>query len=99
MKSVGGGSGARCDGDGMDAVHVHLTNTSNLPAEALENEYPLMVDEYALVPDSGGAGQFRGGLGLAWVRAHARSIGGDLTVDRDRPTGAAVRLWLPLVKG
>ena len=41
----------------------------------------------------------RGGLGLAWVRAHARSIGGDLTVDRDRPTGAAVRLWLPLVKG
>src|SRR6185436_12488184 len=50
---------------GMDAVHVHMTNTSNLPAEALENEYPLMVDEYALVDDSGGAGQYRGGLGIA----------------------------------
>lgn len=65
LETLGGGSGARFGADGMDAVHVHLTNTSNLPAEALENEYPLMVDEYALVADSGGAGQYRGGLGLA----------------------------------
>ena len=65
LETLGGGSGARADGDGMDAVHVHMTNTSNLPAEALENEYPLMVDEYALVDDSGGAGRMRGGLGLA----------------------------------
>ena len=54
-----------CDADGMEAIHVHLTNTSNLPAEALENEYALLVDEYALVPDSGGAGRHRGGLGIA----------------------------------
>ena len=65
LETVGGGSGARADSDGMDAVHVHLTNTSNLPAEALEHEYPLMVDEYALVPDSGGAGKQRGGVGIA----------------------------------
>ncbi len=65
LETVGGGSGARADSDGMDAVHVHLTNTSNLPAEALEHEYPLMVDEYALVPNSGGAGQYRGGVGIA----------------------------------
>ena len=65
LETIGGGSGARCDADGMDAVHVHMTNTSNLPAEALENEYPLMVDEYALVQDSGGAGRHRGGLGIA----------------------------------
>ena len=65
LETVGGGSGARADSDGMDAVHVHLTNTSNLPAEALEHEYPLMVDEYALVPDSGGAGKRRGGVGIA----------------------------------
>jgi len=57
--------GARVDADGMEAIHVHLTNTSNLPVEALENEYSLRVDEYALVPDSGGAGRFRGGLGIA----------------------------------
>jgi N-methylhydantoinase B len=53
LETLGGGSGARADADGMDAVHVHMTNTSNLPAEALENEYPLLVDEYALVEDSG----------------------------------------------
>jgi N-methylhydantoinase B len=65
LETLGGGSGARADADGMDAVHVHMTNTSNLPAEALENEYPLLVDEYALVEDSGGAGMQRGGLGIA----------------------------------
>ena len=65
LETLGGGSGARHIEDGMDAVHVHMTNTSNLPAEALENEYPLMVDEYALVEDSGGAGKYRGGLGIA----------------------------------
>jgi N-methylhydantoinase B len=65
LESMGGGVGARLDGDGMDGVHVHITNTSNLPAEALENEYALLVDEYALVDDSGGAGRHRGGLGIA----------------------------------
>lgn len=65
LETLGGGSGARHSGDGMDAVHVHMTNTSNLPVEALEVEYPLLVDEYALVEDSGGAGLHRGGLGIA----------------------------------
>jgi N-methylhydantoinase B len=65
IETLGGGSGARANEDGMDAVQVHMTNTSNLPAEALEIEYPLLVDEYALVEDSGGAGRTRGGLGLA----------------------------------
>jgi N-methylhydantoinase B len=65
LETIGGGMGARSDADGMEGIHVHLTNTSNLPAEALENEYALLVDEYALVPDSGGAGRHRGGLGIA----------------------------------
>ncbi len=65
LETLGGGSGARFDADGMDAIHVHMTNTSNLPVEALENEYPLRVDEYALVEDSGGAGCHRGGMGIA----------------------------------
>ncbi|KVS10444.1 hydantoinase B/oxoprolinase family protein [Burkholderia multivorans] len=65
LETLGGGSGARYDCDGMDAVHVHMTNTSNLPVEALENEYPLRVDEYALIADSGGAGRTRGGLAIA----------------------------------
>jgi len=64
LETIGGGSGARASKDGLDGVQVHVTNTSNLPVECLEMEYPLLVEEYALVPDSGGAGRFRGGLGL-----------------------------------
>lgn len=65
LESIGGGVGARHNADGMDGVHVHVTNTSNLPAEALENEYALLVDEYALVNGSSGAGRHRGGMGIA----------------------------------
>ncbi len=64
-ESMGGGAGAFHDRDGMDAVHVHTVNSTNLPVEALELEYPLLLDEYCLVPDSGGAGRRRGGLGMA----------------------------------
>ncbi|HEU4367166.1 MAG TPA: hydantoinase B/oxoprolinase family protein [Methylomirabilota bacterium] len=64
LETLAGGSGATATGDGMDAVQVHVTNTSNLPVEALEAEYPLLVTEYALVEDSGGAGGHRGGRGL-----------------------------------
>jgi N-methylhydantoinase B len=64
LETLAGGSGARADKDGLDAVQVHITNTSNLPVECLEMEYPLLVEEYALVPDSGGSGRHRGGLGL-----------------------------------
>lgn len=72
LETIGGGAGGRAMGDGMDGVHVHITNTSNLPAEALEIEYPLLVEEYGLVQDSGGAGQYRGGMGIA---RQIRSLG------------------------
>ena len=65
IETIGGGAGARHGADGAEAVQMHVTNSSNLPAEAFEIEYPLLVDEYALVPDSGGAGRWRGGLGIA----------------------------------
>lgn len=64
VETIGGGSGARYNKDGLDAVHVHMTNTSNLPVEALEMEYPLMVEKYALHENSGGAGKYRGGMGI-----------------------------------
>jgi len=63
-ETQGGGSGAHAAGDGMDAVHVHMSNTRNTPAEVLETAYPLRVERYALRQDSAGAGAFRGGLGL-----------------------------------
>jgi N-methylhydantoinase B len=64
LETLAGGAGASPTGDGMDAVQVHVTNTSNLPVEALEAEYPLLVTEYALVEGSGGPGHHRGGRGL-----------------------------------
>jgi N-methylhydantoinase B len=64
-ESTGGGAGAFADHDGADAVHVHTVNSTNLPVEVLETEYPILCTEYALVPDSGGAGRQRGGLGIA----------------------------------
>ncbi|MHA6769077.1 hydantoinase B/oxoprolinase family protein [Sphingobium ummariense] len=64
-ETLGGGGGARHDGDGMDAIHVHITNSLNMPTEALENEFPLLCEEYGLAVNSGGAGRQRGGLGIA----------------------------------
>jgi N-methylhydantoinase B len=72
LETLGGGMGGRNDRDGKDGVQVHITNTSNLPVEAIEMEYPLRVEEYALVTDSGGAGRFRGGMGL---RRRVRPVG------------------------
>jgi N-methylhydantoinase B len=72
LETIGGGSGARATKDGLDGVHVHVTNTSNLPVESLETEYPLTLLRYELVDGSGGAGRFRGGMGLRRVyRAEA----------------------------
>ncbi len=59
-----GGYGASGGQDGMDGVQVHMTNTRNTPIEVLETAYPLRVRRYSYRPDSGGAGEFRGGLGL-----------------------------------
>jgi len=64
LETMGGGSGGRSDRDGLDGVHVHTTNTSNLPVEALELEYPLTVLRYELAAGSGGPGKYRGGMGL-----------------------------------
>jgi N-methylhydantoinase B len=72
LETIGGGGGARPNKDGLDGVHVHITNTSNLPVEALEIEYPLTLMRYELVDGSGGTGKFRGGMGLRRVyRAEA----------------------------
>ncbi|ESP88783.1 hydantoinase B/oxoprolinase family protein [Candidatus Halobonum tyrrellensis] len=91
-ETQGGGFGGRASGDGMDGVHVHMSNTLNTPAEVLETAYPLRVERYELRPDSGGAGEFRGGLGLRRdieVRDHTARL--SLLAERheSRPYGLA----------
>lgn len=64
IESYGGGQGGMQGQDGMDGVHTTTSNTRNAPAEVIERYYPLRVLRYGLVDGSGGAGHFRGGLGL-----------------------------------
>lgn len=63
-ETVAGGMGARPHLDGMSAVHTHMTNSLNTPAEALEYAYPLRVRAYRLRRGSGGRGRKRGGDGI-----------------------------------
>ncbi len=64
LETNGGGFGARPTKDGVDAVQPALQNAENSPIEELEVGYPVQIVRYELVPDSEGAGKFRGGLGL-----------------------------------
>lgn len=64
LETLAGGMGGRFAKDGKDGVQVGITNTSNLPVEAIEMEYPLRVHAYGFIEDSGGAGRHRGGVGL-----------------------------------
>jgi N-methylhydantoinase B len=63
-ETIGGGSGGRPDSDGVDGVHVNMTNTMNTPIESLEAYLPMHFVSYGLRPDTGGAGQYRGGCGI-----------------------------------
>ncbi len=57
-----GGTGARAKQDGVSCLSFP-GNTQNSPVEVLEEALPILVHERALVPDSGGSGRWRGGLG------------------------------------
>ncbi len=63
-ETIGGGTGARPNADGVSAIHSHMTNTLNTPVEALEYAYPLRVRRYEIRHGSGGEGKFRGGDGI-----------------------------------
>src|SRR5437016_7270080 len=58
--AYGGGMGH----DGMTATATHLSNLHTTPIEILESEFPCRITRFDLVPDSGGAGQWRGGLAM-----------------------------------
>jgi N-methylhydantoinase B len=59
---LGGGSGGRYYADGEDTIHV-VPDSRNLPTEFTEARFPFRIERLGLATDSGGAGQFRGGLG------------------------------------
>ena len=70
---TGGGWGAKHNEDGMPAtVCLNDGDTHNSPSELMEVNYPIVIERHALIPDSGGAGRHRGGLGIEYV-VRARS--------------------------
>jgi N-methylhydantoinase B len=64
LEFVFGSWGGRPTRDGVDAVSSSVVNFSNNPVEVIESEYPVVIQRYGYVADSGGPGQFRGGLAL-----------------------------------
>lgn len=59
-----GAWGGRPDRDGVEAITNPSQNLSNTPVETLEAQHPVRVEDYALIEDSCGAGEWRGGLGI-----------------------------------
>jgi N-methylhydantoinase B len=60
----GGGEGAGAERDGAGGLRSNMGNTMNTPVEAIEHEYPLLVERHELLAGSGGAGRRRGGSGV-----------------------------------
>jgi len=61
---VGGGAGGMPFGDGEEGSGANVAFLRNTPVEINEAEVPIRITRYCLVPDSGGAGKYRGGSGL-----------------------------------
>ena len=66
-ETIGGGMGATCHGPGPGGMRVHMGNTMNLPAEAIESRAPVLIRRYELIPRSGGPGEHAGGTGVRKV--------------------------------
>jgi N-methylhydantoinase B len=69
-----GGAGATAGHDGVAAANPHLANSTLIPAEIIESDYPLRVETYQLRRGSGGAGRHPGGDGL---RAEFTNVSGE----------------------
>jgi len=90
-ETIGGGQGASVRGPGPSGVHVGMSNTLNTPVEAFEMEYPMRVERYELLYDSGGAGEHRGGDGIVRSVRVLQPASLSLLTDRRRhpPQGIA----------
>jgi N-methylhydantoinase B len=89
---LGGGWGAKRSEDGVSGtVALNDGDTHNSPSELVEAKFPLVIERYALIPDSGGAGRQRGGLGVERVVRARTDITLNTQIERAhcRPWGLA----------
>jgi N-methylhydantoinase B len=76
--------GARPDRDGNDGLSNPANVASNIPIEQAECEYPVLIERYGLVRDSGGAGRFRGGMAIERQWRLLTSEAANLSIRSDR---------------
>lgn len=89
MEVVNGSRGGGPAKDGIEGTNNPTLNLSNTPVEALEADFPVRVTRYGFVPDSGGAGRQRGGLGLVREWTYLTDAMLQVRADRQRyPPGA-----------
>jgi N-methylhydantoinase B len=79
--------GARPTADGNDGLSNPCATAANIPVEVAESEFPIMIERYGLVADSGGAGRYRGGLAIERVWK-SLAPGATLQVRSDRQNHA-----------
>ena len=91
LLNMAGGAGAFAGRDGADGLDPHMSNCALVGAEAVESGYMLRVERFVLTPDSGGAGRFRGGLG---IRADYRNLS-DETIYARTEVEQSVAEFLP----
>jgi N-methylhydantoinase B len=93
LQSLVGGTGARAGADGVDGRDSSLANQRNTPIEKTEEEAEAVIVDYALRPDSGGAGRWRGGTGVVFsvriARAGSAVLGRGMERFVFRPWGMA----------
>jgi 5-oxoprolinase (ATP-hydrolysing) len=107
-ETICGGSGAGKTFDGTDAVHTHMTNSRLTDPEVLEWRFPVLLEAFAIRPNSGGEGQYRGGNGvIRRIRFCDRMVAAILSEHRHIPPfgldggkpGAIGRNWVERQNG
>ena len=83
-ETIKGGYGARPNKDGINCIASGISNTMNTPVEIMETSFPVRIERYAINPDSGGAGRYRGGCGAirVWRLLDGADATGALCMER-----------------
>jgi len=86
-ETLAGGGGGGPAGPGADAIHVHMTNTLNTPIEALERDFPVRIERYAVRPAEVTEGITPGGAGV--IRRYRFLAPAEVSLITERRRGAA----------
>ena len=83
-ETVKGGFGARPNKDGINVIASGISNTMNTPVEIMEMAFPVRIERYEIIADSGGAGRYRGGCGArrVWRMLDGADATGALCMER-----------------